>query len=90
MKKLASGLLAVTLFTGCGVKENWENTRGKGDAPVDIKDDSPADVTNFPDSFANIATKCVAGAPGFRVMVTTREAAPVVVRDETCDGAPDA
>ena len=70
MKKLASGLLAVTLFAGCGVKENWENTRGKGDAPVDIKDDSPADVTNFPG--------------------TTREAAPVVVRDETCDGAPDA
>ena len=28
MKKLASGLLAVTLFAGCGVKENWENTRG--------------------------------------------------------------
>lgn len=84
MKKFILSICIIALLAGCGVKENWENTRGKGDAPVGLKDDSSADVTNFPDSFANIATKCVAGAPGFRVFVTTREAAPVVIRDETC------
>lgn len=62
--------------------------RGTGDSPVANHrgDDSPANVTNFPDGFANISTKCVAGAPGFRAFVTTRDAAPVILADPACKG----
>lgn len=76
-------LVAVPAVAGCS-----SDRRGTGDSPVANHrgDDSPADVTNFPDQFANIATKCVAGAPGFRAFVTTREAAPVVMADPTCKG----
>lgn len=76
-------LIAVPAVAGCSSEK-----RGTGDAPVANHrgDDSPANVTNFPDHFANIATKCVAGAPGFRAFVTTREAAPVILADPTCKG----
>lgn len=75
-------LVGISL-TGCS---KYNDERGKGDAPVAGKrgDDSPANVTNFPDHFANIATKCAAGAPGYRIFVTTREAPPVVLPDPNC------
>lgn len=72
-------LLGAVALTGC--------SKGMGDSPVSNGgkgDDSPAAVTNFPDHFANIATKCVAGAPGFRAFVTTRNAAPVIKPDPVC------
>ncbi|NJP45868.1 hypothetical protein [Actinacidiphila epipremni] len=80
---LAAIALAVAALSGCA-----SDKRGTGDSPVANHrgDDSPADVTNFPDHFANIATKCVAGAPGFRAFVTTREAAPVILADPACKG----
>lgn len=80
---LAAIALAVAALSGCA-----SDKRGMGDAPVANHrgDDSAADVTNFPDHFANIATKCVAGAPGFRAFVTTREAAPVILADPACKG----
>jgi len=73
--------VALPLLSGCASEK-----RGTADSPVANQrgDDSPANVTNFPDHFANIATKCVAGAPGFRAFVTTREAAPVVLPDPNC------
>lgn len=76
-------VIAVTALSGCS-----SDKRGMGDSPVANHrgDDSPANVTNFPDGFANIATKCVAGAPGYRAFVTTREAAPVVLADPACKG----
>ncbi|WP_202232025.1 hypothetical protein [Actinacidiphila reveromycinica] len=76
-------LIAIPAVAGCS-----SDKRGTGDSPVANHrgDDSPANVTNFPDQFANIATKCVAGAPGFRAFVTTRDAAPVVMADPTCKG----
>lgn len=79
----ASVVFAVSALAGCA-----SDSRGTGDSPVaDHRgDDSPANVTNFPDGFANVATKCVAGAPGFRAFVTTREAAPVVLADPACKG----
>ncbi|WP_052397966.1 hypothetical protein [Streptomyces sp. NRRL F-5123] len=79
----ASIAIAVSALTGCA-----SDSRGTGDSPVaDHRgEDSPANVTNFPDGFANIATKCVAGAPGFRAFVTTREAAPIVLADPACKG----
>ncbi|MGW5349866.1 hypothetical protein ACWERV_04990 [Streptomyces sp. NPDC004031] len=80
---VASIAVAVAALTGCA-----SDSRGTGDSPVaDHRgEDSPANVTNFPDGFANIATKCVAGAPGFRAFVTTREAAPIVLADPACKG----
>ncbi|MEU6851091.1 hypothetical protein ABZ901_14320 [Actinacidiphila alni] len=80
---VASVAIAVSALSGCS-----SDKRGKGDAPVANHrgDDSPANVTNFPDGFANIATKCVADAPGFRAFVTTRDAAPVIIADPACKG----
>ena len=76
-------LIAVPAVAGCA-----SDKRGTGDSPVANHrgDDSPANVTNFPDQFANIATKCVSGAPGYRAFVTTRDAAPVILADPTCKG----
>jgi hypothetical protein len=59
-------LLAVTL-TGCSA---YNNQRGRGDAPVGPVDNSGAEVVQFPDNFANVATKC--DAHGHRLFVTTR------------------
>jgi hypothetical protein len=80
---LVSVVVALSALSGCSSDE-----RGKGDSPVANHrgDDSAANVTNFPDGFANIATKCVAGAPGYRAFVTTREAAPVILADPACKG----
>lgn len=80
---VVSMAIAVSALAGCA-----SDKRGTGDSPVAGRrgDDSPANVTNFPDHFANIATKCVAGAPGFRAFVTTREAAPVILADPDCKG----
>ncbi|SHN36922.1 hypothetical protein SAMN05216499_14830 [Actinacidiphila paucisporea] len=80
---VVSAVVVVTAASGCS-----SDRRGMGDSPVSGHqgDDRPADVTNFPDGFANIATKCVAGAPGYRAFVTTRDAAPVVLADPACKG----
>jgi hypothetical protein len=81
-RALTGGLLAAVLLSGLTAC-----SKGRGDAPVSNGgrgDDSAAAVTNFPDGFANIATKCVAGAPGYRAFVTTRDAAPVVLPDPSC------
>lgn len=85
-KYLAAALfaaVAATALTGCS-----NDSRGLGDSPVANHrgDNTAANVTNFPDGFANIATKCVAGAPGYRAFVTTREAAPVILADPACKG----
>ncbi|WP_327292950.1 hypothetical protein [Streptomyces sp. NBC_01198] len=79
---LSAGI-AVSALSGCS-----SDRRGMGDSPVANHrgDDSPADITNFPDGFANIATKCVAGAPGYRAFITTRDAAPVILADPACKG----
>lgn len=83
MKKLiATGLIAITL-AGCG---SYNDKRGLGDAPVMNRkgDDKAAVVINFPDTFANIAIKCYKGNG---LYVTTRNAAPLVVKDDPlCDG----
>lgn len=78
MKRTAVAALAVAaclLLAGCG--QEWDDAHGKGDAPVTggRGDDTPAAVTNFPDGFGNVATKCVAGAPGRRAYVTTNTTA---------------
>ena len=47
-------------------------------------DDSPAEVINFPDQFANVAHKC--DGHGHRVYSTTRQAPVVVIDDPSCAG----
>lgn len=72
-------------LTACG---EYNDARGKGDAPVSGKrgDDSPAEAYNMPDGFGNVATKCV--GHGFRAYVTTNTGhAPsnlVIIKDESC------
>lgn len=84
MKKKLNLFAVAVLLVGTAACSGYDNSRGKGDAPVSGKDDSPAQVVNFPDGFANVAIKC--DGNGFRIYTTTREAAPVVVPDRTCGG----
>lgn len=89
MRKLLLTCLAV-LCLALGTSACSQSAKGTGDSPVAKinghkgGENSPADVTNFPNRFANIATKCVHGAPGYRAFVTTREAAPVILPDPRC------
>jgi hypothetical protein len=96
-KLIAAGVAisGVAFVAGCGTTgiDSLDDPRGKGDAPVTAADDSGAYVTNMPNGFGNIATKCLNGAPGFRVAVTTRgvgdqgvPASMVIVPDEACRG----
>ncbi|MDX3112429.1 hypothetical protein PV461_03240 [Streptomyces scabiei] len=80
-------LLAVAALAGCS--DEYNDERGKGDAPVQGKagDDTPAEVFNMPDGFGNLATKCV--GHGFRAYVTTNATGPSnvqIVQDKSCGG----
>ncbi|WP_199844579.1 hypothetical protein [Streptomyces sp. DSM 15324] len=84
-----AGLVLVvgTLLAGCS--QEYEDKRGRGDAPVAGKagDDTPAEVFNMPDGFGNLATKCV--GHGFRAYVTTNATGPSnvqIVEDKSCGG----
>ena len=97
-KKLIGGLAAIGVLvvsslslTACG---SYNDHRGKGDAPVLNRsgDDSPAFVTNQPDTFGNASAKCLYGFPGMAVIVSTKKI-PVPFPYKGCDGkghAPDA
>lgn len=88
---VAAILLAAT---GC----NDDDSKGMGDAPVATAtsgkkggDDSPATITNMPDHYGNIATKCVAGRKPWAVVEgTNTDYAPsnfVLVQDpHECGG----
>jgi hypothetical protein len=80
-------LAATALVALSGCSQNYDDERGKGDAPVQGKqgDNSAAEVFNFPDGFGNIATKCV--GHGNRAYVTTNATGPSnvqIVTDSTC------
>jgi len=87
---LMLGLVVLLLVALAGCGQQYDDKHGKGDAPIagNKGDDSPATVTNLPDGFGNVATKCVAGATGWRVFVTTNtSAAPshmLVLSDKSC------
>lgn len=81
MRRVAILIAAMTALVGCSA---FNDSRGKGDAPVGSRDDTPAEVINMPDSFMNVAHKCY-GVNG--IYAHTREAAPVVVpNDPMCRG----
>lgn len=74
MKKIVSGgLMAAVLLLGATGCSEYNDHRGKGDAPVANRsgEDSPKAVTNNPDGFGNIVTGCVAGSSHFRYFATT-------------------
>ena len=71
--------LSAVVLVGC---DSYNDKRGIGDAPVGSSQDGPAEVINFPDQFANVATKC--DGHGHRIYSTTREAAVTVIADPTC------
>lgn len=70
-------------LTGC----TSSMTERFNDAPISVKDDSPAEVYSMPDGFANIAAKC--DKHGNR-MYSTRESdagagkAVAVIPDPSC------
>lgn len=83
MKRL---LLVAALAVGLVACSEHNDKRGRGDAPVGTRDDSPARIINMPDQFANVAVKCDRGNG---LYVSTREAPPVViVNDPNCKGGP--
>ncbi|WP_282695966.1 hypothetical protein [Streptomyces sp. CC208A] len=78
-------IAAIGLATGCS--QQYDDERGKGDAPVKGRsgDNTPAEVFNMPDGFGNLATKCV--GHGFRAYVTTNGGGPSnleIVPDSSC------
>lgn len=78
---LATTLVVAITSLGCS---GYNNERGRGDAPVGERDDTPAQVINFPDLFMNVAMKCLGGNG---IYTHTREGAPVVVaNDPECAG----
>lgn len=88
-----SGVLAIvvtivvvgTIF-GIDWKNDKDESRGRGDAPVGQVVDQPVDVIQFPDRYSNVAHTC--DGHGHRVYVTTKSDQSrfmVVVDDPTCD-----
>ncbi|MEO6121229.1 MAG: hypothetical protein ABIW46_06260 [Acidimicrobiales bacterium] len=75
---VGAALVAALAIAGAGCAD----TGPTGDGPTGQVDDSPAEVINFPNKFANVAHKC--DGYGHRVYSTTRPAPPVVVDDPTC------
>lgn len=86
MKKLiAAALLGGVVLTGCSVKDNIDQSRGRGDAGVLSVDDSKKEVVQFPDRFSNVAHGC--DGHGHRIFVTTKSDNSrfmSVVADESC------
>lgn len=91
MKRVATvlvGLAFVASLAGCGSDgplQKFQDHRGRGDAPVGDRDDSPKDVINMPNGFSNVASAC--DGHGHRVFVTTQNTngkAMWAVADEHC------
>lgn len=81
-RRIAIGAAATAVVLGVGACNAQNETRGIGDSPVGRHDDTPAEVVNFPDQFANVTTKC---NHGNRIYSTTRQAAVVVIpADPSC------
>lgn len=64
--KNAQVLLIVLLLASCS---DYNDERGKGDAPVGNRVEEPVDVIFMPDGFSNVATVCY---QGYRVFVSTQ------------------
>lgn len=86
-KRVIAGLIAivatVTLATACS---SWNDHRGKGDAPAGKGDDSAAAITNMPDTFPNVAVKCLKGDAPWAAVVTTDRIVIMIQDPARCGG----
>lgn len=97
MKRRMIAVVAAILLAATGCQGD-EDDKGLGDAPVATAtsgkkagDDSPATITNMPNYYGNVATKCVAGAQPWRIIEgTNTDYAPsnfILVQDpKKCGG----
>lgn len=74
MKRILVVTAMLLTFAACSNDEE-----GRGDAGVGDWDDTPAHVINMPDSFMNVAFKCM-GVNG--IYAHTREGAPIVIPND--------
>lgn len=85
---LAGVIGASLLLMGCGIADDYNDDRGKGDAGVASRDDSDKEVINMPNDFSNIAHAC--DGHGHRVYTTTHESGGgrglYVIEDPSCSG----
>lgn len=72
-KTILGGLTAALLLSGAVGCSQYNDERGKGDAPVAGRkgEDSPAFCTNMPDDFGNVCGKCVYGFAPWAVVATS-------------------
>lgn len=88
IKMAALGLGAVLALGGCGLVDEANEARGRGDAGVESVDDTGKDVIQFPDRFSNVAHAC--DGHGHRVYVTTKSDTSrfmAVIDDPSCGTA---
>lgn len=98
MRRWLIAAVALTITFSVTACDSANDSKGMGDAPVATStsgkrggDDTPATVTNMPDKYGNVATKCVAGAKPWRIIEGTNTAYAgsnlIVVQDpEACGG----
>lgn len=77
MRKVLFAVVLVLAVAACS------DTKGTADGPIGKVDDSPAEVTNFPDQYPNVANKC--DGHGHRIYTDTDRRFVVVV-DASCPG----
>jgi hypothetical protein len=83
-----AGLALVASLTACS---GWNDSNGRGDAPVGEVNHGTAEIMNFPDTYGNVAHKC--DGHGHRVFTNTHgtngettSSFIVVIDDPTCPG----
>lgn len=88
MRKIATAVACAALLFGATACSNYNDHRGKGDAPVQNRkgDDSPAQVINMPDDFRNMAIKCIKGSEPWAFVNTTSDDAMVIQDPVKCGG----
>jgi hypothetical protein len=84
--RLALLLAGVAVLAGaCSIKDDIDESRGRGDAGIEAVDDVDKEVIQFPDRFSNVAHGC--DGHGHRVYVTTKSDQSrfmAVIDDESC------
>ncbi len=86
MKKLGIVAASALLLFGATACSNYDDHRGKGDAPAGKGDDSPGNITNMPDSFPNLALKCLKGDAPWAAVTTTAGAVMLIQDPARCGG----
>lgn len=81
-----AGLSLLLMLTGCG---EYNDKRGRGDAPVGTVDRNAPETLNFSDRYSNVQHKC--DGHGHRVYVSSRSenvGQMEIIDDPSCAGGP--